>query len=710
MAKIEGKRMTQFFELPDDLLPTLCNKLPPHELLTIASIGEKPQKLRRSALNALFMRSDDTRTCQQKMLEYWMHHSSPLLVPPPKIMLPALKHMDVLYQLMGLSTLNGTVDATKQILEPYISHLITQSSSQPATRYDSERLLEIAPILGANNIEQIIPLLMRNLCNVNALIRLTTQEILNKLAHKFTATQCTIFFNWIQGNLQQHNNPQMRMAALYALSPLASKLTPEQIASLTPHLLENLRQNDNSIIQLTLKVLIPLASGLSAKQADWLLAELQNKLTHYEENTRITALRIITIIINKCDSKEIPLLTPKVEANLWHVQGDMRLAAIDTFKTLASRDTPEHAILLIDKTLENLKQPLPIFNLNTLNALAEWFTPEQVVSFIPSLLENLMHQSAQVRETAGQSLKALTRKLTPEQITQLTVFIQKNLSHPKNLIRLTTLKAFRALASILDAEQLSSFIPSLQENIHIDINMTIACLSILEEQAHKLQPELLTPFIPVLQENMNHRYDGVPLAVEKTLNAIIRQPQNASLVQEVMDWAMKSLNESKNTPQFQKWWQLLLALSKESKDIPSMLCFLQPKDLEDLCAEAINWMHNKNTLGNRSLPPTFLVNLLEQLNDSQKEARAKDLLSIACNSSIEEEIRDTALQALGSWNIVLLQEPQEHKKLLNTLVHDLDEEVQKMNNPFDKYSIILQMMKIQIPHEPILVPNETAAP
>ncbi|MFJ1267986.1 hypothetical protein ACD661_05400 [Legionella lytica] len=385
----------------------------------------------------------------------------------------------------------------------------------------------------------------------------------------------------------------------------------------------------------------------------------------------------------------------------------MHLVTIDALKTLISKSKPENIRSLIDETLNDLNQPqsMRLFNLNTLNALASWFTPKQVSFFFPILLENLVHPSSNIRETAGQTLKALAAQLKPEQVTQLITLIQEKLKHPNNSIRLSTLKAFKALARVLNSEQFNSLIPDILENINIDSNMTIQCLNIIEEQAHKVTLQHAGLLSPIVQENMDHRYEGIARAAEKTLKVFIRQPQNENLTQEIMTWAMKSLDESKNTPEFPKWWQRLLVLDEDSKYFPSMLSYLQPKDHQSLCEEAINWIRNKATLGNRSLPPTFLGNLLEQLNDTQSAIKAKDLLSIACNSNIEGDIRDTALHALGSWSIVLLQEPKKHQKLFNTLAHAIDEEIRKANNPVDKYSTLLQMMKLQIPHEPILTLN-----
>ncbi|MDR3501340.1 MAG: hypothetical protein P4L79_02010 [Legionella sp.] len=698
--------MTQFFELSDDVLLALYKKLSPHELLTSTCIGEKPQKLRRLALDALFMQhSKDARVCQQKMLEYWMHHPNPLLVPSKEIMLPALKHQDVLHQLMGLSTLNCTVNATKQIFEPYITHLITQVSSPIITRYDAEHLLHIVPMLGSNHIERIISQQKQNVGNIiNGVMRSITRETLNK------SGQLNERLNWIQENLQ-HSQAQMRIAALTALNSLASKLTLEEFAPLIPGLQENLRHQDDRVPYFALQTLNSLASKLNPEQANSLLPELQNKLTHAQENMRIMALQAIKIVTNQLYLENIPLLITKTQENLEHAQGDMCIVALDTLKTLVNRDNPEQISPLIDKTLENLKQPqenMRISYLNTVSALASWFTSGQIDSFLPSLLENLKHPSSQVREIAVQTLKVLAHKLSPDQVTQISAFIQKNLRHSNDIMHLTTLKALKALAGILNSEQLSLFLPHIQENINLNNNMaSTVALSILEEQAYKLTHKQLAPLIPGLQENIGHKYDRVRLAVAKALKSLSRQPQNESLAQEIMTWAMNSLHESKTAPEIKKWWQLLLTLDE---DVPSMLGYLQPKDNEYLGVEAINWMRNKKTLGNISLTPTFLVNLLVQLNDSEKELRAKDLLSISCNNTIEEEIRDTALQALGSWSIILLQEPQKNKELLNTLVHNLDEEVQKINNPVDKYSIVLHMMKIQIPHAPILVLNETAAP
>ncbi|MDR3501342.1 MAG: F-box protein [Legionella sp.] len=72
--------MPVFFELSDDVLHEIYKRLPPHDLLAIATTGEKPQKCRREALKALFMqRTEEAITYQQKMLEYWMHHPNPLM-------------------------------------------------------------------------------------------------------------------------------------------------------------------------------------------------------------------------------------------------------------------------------------------------------------------------------------------------------------------------------------------------------------------------------------------------------------------------------------------------------------------------------------------------------------------------------------------------------------------------------------------------------
>ena len=391
----------------------------------------------------------------------------------------------------------------------------------------------------------------------------------------------------------------------------------------------------------------------------------------------------------------------------------MCIELVDALKTLVHRDHPEQITTLIDTTLENLKQSqetMRISYLNTVSALAEWFTAMQMSSFLPYLLENLQHPSNPIREAAMQSLNALIHKFNPDQVNQIITLIQVKLKHPNDRMRLTTLRALRILASILFSEQLSLFLSSLQEIISLNRNpASLAALNILEEQAHKLMPNQLTLFIPVLKEIMDHKSDQVRLAVEKTLAALISQPQNESIAQEIMAWTMNSMHESK-PPENKKWWQLLLTLDENSNHVPSRLGCLPAKDNEYLGKEAINWMRNKKTLGNLSLPPTFLVNLLVQSNDSERALRAKDLLSITCDNNFEEGIRDTALQALSSWSIVLLQEPLKYQDLLSTLVHDLDEEVQKINNPFDKYSMILQMMKIQIPHEPILVSNEIAAP
>lgn len=351
-----------------------------------------------------------------------------------------------------------------------------------------------------------------------------------------------------------------------------------------------------------------------------------------------------------------------------------------------------------------------MLNLNTLNALAGWFTPAHIRSVFPILLKNLLHPSSSIREAAGQTLKALAPQLKPEQITQLITFIQEQLKNSTNLLHLTTLKAFKALARVLDSERFNSLLPNLLESINLDPNMTIECLNILEEQANKVTLQQATQLLPMLQEYINHRYDGVRRAAERTLKVLIRQPQNESLAQEIMTWTMKSLNESQNTPEFKKWWQGLLVLDEDSKYFPSMLSYLQSKDHESLYEEAINWMRNKVALGNRSLPPTLLSNLLEQLDDTQSASKAKNLLSIACNSNIEGDIRDTALQALGNWSIVLLQEPQKHQQLLNTLAHALEEEIRKANNPVDKYSTLLQVMKLQIPHEPILTASAVPVP
>lgn len=54
--------MTQFFELSDDVLLAIYKKLPPHELLSLVSAGEKLPKFRRLSLDALFMQQMKIQT------------------------------------------------------------------------------------------------------------------------------------------------------------------------------------------------------------------------------------------------------------------------------------------------------------------------------------------------------------------------------------------------------------------------------------------------------------------------------------------------------------------------------------------------------------------------------------------------------------------------------------------------------------------------
>ena len=712
--------MSQFFELPNEILLEIYKTLSPQELLAIASTGEKSQKLRREALKALFMqRTEEAIKVQQRMLEYWMDHPNPL-APPRDILLSALKHMDVFHQIMGLGIVNHTENTTNQELQHYLNHLIEQTQPEIVTIHDLLHLLQVVPVLNENNIETVLPFLQENLSSEDIPIRQSTLEL---------------------------------------ITALAPRLTPEQISPFFPELLENLK-NPVLVRKQCIESFRALANRLNAEQLNPLIPELQECLEYADERVNEMALEVISVLADKFNQEQLSLFIDKAQSTLEAILNilDAPPGNLDDDQENLdeNKDTPEVDEVSQDEAMELLQ--LCKVALYTIKPLASKLSAEQLERFFLVLINYLPHQEYWIRSTHLLSiLMALAKNsahpallferiqsadpkfiahpntrivlnilatklqislpgskasdafrlaalekdmarsdntLTQEEINSRISTWLEHLNSDDEKETLRVLGTLEANVHLLSTNQLELLLPGLQKNLkHSNFSIRVAVLVNLGLLGDKLAPELLIPLIPEVLKNLHDESDDISDAASPTLQAWAHQSQN--LAKAVLNNLVNALRKSKEAPQTEKLWETLFALEQYQNNFRTSNILNHIGSVESLTylfTQITMLIEDNGLLMQDELSiQYFLVHLLERLNKSAQIEAANKLLSISCNSDIEPELRDVALQALGCWTMELVRTQQQ--ELINTLNSSIDETALKTN---DKYSILLLAIKSQI--------------
>lgn len=696
--------MSEFFQLPDDVLQEIYKRLPPHDLLAIAATGEKPQKIRREALKALFLqRTGEAITYQQKMFEYWLHQPNPLM-PSKDVLLPALKHLDVFHQIIGLGLINSTENTAWQALQHYLSYLIEKIRPETEDIHDLLHLLHIAHLLNDHNIEQALPLLQNNLSNENFLIRNTTLNIITALSPRLKPEQITPFFPEL---LKILKSPKL-VGHHYTntFKALANRADAEQLNLLIPELQECLYQ-ENGVDSLTLTTIGALADTFNPAQLALFLDRAQNNLKKILD-------RLEAPLNNNEQNKE------STEAAAEFSQTCK--IALYTFKSLASKLNSTQLEQLLPILIKYLNYPKVIyFTVPTLEAIASHSAHPALL--LERLQENIQNPEFLAKPRIQKTLQILTTRLQPKPPipkvgsiapanklnpvsinAQIPIWIE-NLNSGDARTVLGVLRSLEAHKNSLTAKQLGLFLPELHKKLkHPSFMVSATVLVIINSLSYKFEQEQLIPLIPEVLENLHTEIDDVPEAAASTLVFWGNQPQK-KLAKEILNQLINTLHESKEESKIEKLWDTLLAIDKEQNNFrtSTILDYIESGDIHYLFTQLTTGIYNNNFLTKDELSlQYFLLHLLERLDESEQTKAVDKLLLIICNNEIEPELRDITLQTLSSWIMTLIHTQQQG--LINTISHNIDEMALKTN---DEYSILLLAVKSQIPQAPIAIPKTT---
>jgi len=476
---------TLFHALSEDALRNINQRLSLDELLTIATTGNL--KSRQAAMMELFTRTtDDARRYQEKLLALWMRQepNSLTIRKLTPVLLQTLKHLDVPYQLIGLSFIKGTTNMVQGELQGYINPFLNELSNKISTDAmdftEWHRLQDIVPLLSVTQIQQTLQLL---------------------LVHY----------------------QQQETEACNAITVLTRQLSVLQVKSL-PGLQESLLHEDSWTRLVALKIVAVLAHQWNEAELAPLFAELQKNLWHPDYWVHKATLEIISALTPQWKTTQVEELLTGLQKNLQHEDGWVRDAALGTIVALAHLWNATHAERLLTGLEDNLRHQDSSVRKNTLKAISAlaplWNTSQRALLFVKAQ-ENLKYQDSWVHQAALEAVAALAREMNLKQVDQLIFRLRKDLAYRDKQVRTNALEVISALASQWEPAHLMQLFPGLQENLqHPDSWMYAITLKTVNALAHKWSAAQLKLLFPGLQKNLQHQDSWVRKAAIETANAL----------------------------------------------------------------------------------------------------------------------------------------------------------------------------------------------